>query len=96
MSDEGIGSRKWSLLRQDDGLYVMEGAQTRIVRAERDDKLLDLVITAPQLWDAANQLMLAMHAKVQNQDAQVRAVRYLENMVAKAVRKTAYTDVLQA
>lgn len=99
-SAEGIGSRKWSLLREDDGVWLMQGAH-RIARLEKmGEAVLLLLVTAPQLWDAANDVMKqtdgAGPSALEDSGLTVGARDYLGNMVAKAVGKQDWKDVAQA
>jgi hypothetical protein len=93
---EGIGSRKWSLAREG-ALRVMHGT-TEIATLTLDgEDVKHLLVTAPQLWDAANEMI--KHAMVVSaaEKAQLNEhVKHLADMVAKAVGKNSYADVKQA
>jgi hypothetical protein len=106
-SPEGIGSRKWSIGRDSDGYpALMQGAHVIARLTEPDPtrptgasgmELLHLLVTAPQLWDAANQLFVKLAAIKPGCAADLQAdYQYLQNMVAKAVNKDDWAKVLQA
>lgn len=108
-SAEGIGGRKWSLGRLDGervGVYqgkhllaelaageLPEAARVEVVPA----KVQSLIVTAPQLWDAANEFIKAFRAPHADPSQGVleAAEKRLSDMVAKAVGKTDWKDVLQ-
>jgi hypothetical protein len=101
---EGIGSRKWSFVREgesasDECLVLMEG-KTRLAELTKDgEAVFALLVTAPQLWAAANALILALHAApkplLDASPAQQSAANLLAYMVAKAVGKTDWKNVAQ-
>jgi hypothetical protein len=127
MSTEGIGSRKWSLLRGEDHhgygcerdgdllaeecavcgkpdppVALMQGKDKLADLTEEGRKVQVLLVTAPQLWEAANEFLRQLasdegaDAKNAMSEAQVATVSRLGNMVAKAVGKDAWGKVLQS
>lgn len=103
-TDEGIGSRKWSFEPTAEGLFLNQGTY-RLARIEPMKDVVEslkvrmLLVTAPQLWDAANELLkllTAVGAPLGEASFQRdQAISILANMVAKSVGKTNYEDVLQ-
>lgn len=95
MSDtpEGIGSLKFSLLRVDNVLQVHLGRTPLAALSIDGEAHMFLFITAPQLWDAANDILKALQS---NSDAPALAARArLQNLVAKAAGKDRWEDVKQ-
>ncbi len=105
---EGIGSRKWSLGRDADGYpALMQGKfvvarLTEVPPAGETDtasgmSVKNLLVTAPQLWDAANELVkFIMNNVAQSPGATPNPLAVtLANMVAKSVGKTDWNDVSQ-
>jgi hypothetical protein len=96
-SPEGIGLRKWSFLQETegkdtDGLYLMEG-KTKLALITEDGKaILHLLVTTPQLWTAANEVVLTLEV---GGDMPVALIR-LKNALAKAVSKDDWSKVRQA
>lgn len=98
---EGIGGLKWSVERKlvTDAVlpttihtYLMQG---RTVVAEIEDaRHLQLLVTAPQLWDAANEMVKAFR-DAGRPGALEKAAADLGLMVAKAVGKDDWGRVLQ-
>jgi hypothetical protein len=120
-SAEGIGSRKWSLLVPQEPLgtgrvlHLMQGGQTVADLTPIGLQVKELLATAPELWDAANDLVRQREKVVatREEDSDRMTLEYIErraeqakrmqaaferlaNMVAKAVGKTDWKDVLQA
>lgn len=104
---EGIGGRKWSLIRAtdgSDGMDLMEGQKKLATLTADGAKLFALFVTVPQLWEAANAAVKAPQALLKadgvplaTKDAAIAAAyERLANMVAKAVGKDEWTKVLQA
>lgn len=105
---EGIGGRKWSLLRDAEGYICLQQGRHELARlTERDDAtpnadpfgsdVKELLVTAPQLWDAANNYIKTLHAP-ETPDAETLAgiaLMRLQAMVAKAVGKMDWDDVKQ-
>lgn len=97
---EGIGGRKWSLLRHTKigGLTfvtLQEGITELASLTEDGERVKSLLVTAPQLWDTANNLLQAYAQSLPDPTEQARAWEALANMVAKAVGKTAWEQVIQ-
>jgi hypothetical protein len=94
-SPEGIGGRKWSFQKDESGqLCLFEGATKKLATLTDSGKeVLHLAVTAPQLWDAANELLKAV--KAGTPDLAPLHER-LANMVAKSVNKTSWDHVAQA
>lgn len=92
-SAEWIGGRKWSLERDAEGARLQQGVTQLARLSPAGEKAQLLLVTAPQLWDAANELvkLVAAGREAMGTDELVR----LANMVAKAVGKTEWKDVLQ-
>lgn len=104
-SAEGIGSRKWSLFKDEaERLMLMQG-KTEVASIILPEAM-SLLVTAPQLWDAANELVKAYRqaearrgaGKSTTEDVDVvhAAQMRLANMVAKGVGKDDWTKVLQS
>ena len=92
-SAEGIGSRKWSFLRDADGLWLMQGKHQIARLTAEGERVLHLLVTAPQLWDAANEVMKA--AGTADMSRIGPAAISLGNMVAKSVNKQDWKEVAQ-
>lgn len=102
-SAEGIGSRKWSLdregreLARDDpshSVRLMEGTKWLASLTHEGEAVLHLLVTAPQLWGAANDLVkLIASGREAMGSAEATA---LANTVAKAVGKDDWRQVLQS
>ena len=90
---EGIGSRKFSILRDESGTWLMEGAHQIARLTTRGEQVLHLLVTAPQLWDAANEVMKA--AGTADMSRIGPAAISLGNMVAKSVNKQDWKEVAQ-
>ena len=92
---EGIGGRKWELARNGATAEteIKEGVNT--VALVRDRGVLHLLVTAPELWDAANDLLRTWHDDKSADVEFANALDRLSNMVAKAVGKTSWSDVAQ-
>lgn len=99
-SAEGIGGRKWSLLNEADGLWLMEGTKKLARLADDGRMVMHLLVTAPQLWAAANEVARKTHGIGPSalDDAGLCSddVERLANAVAKAVNKSQFVDVLQS
>ena len=97
-STEGIGAWKWSFESVNGEIFLNQG-KYRLARLERlpadmdadEFKIRHLLVSAPQLWDAANEL-----AKAWERSAPTPELVTLRNAVAKAVGKTAWSDVAQS
>ena len=88
---EGISGRKWSVSTEGGQTRVMEG--TRCICVVEDHAVLHLLVTAPQLWGEANDVLLQSRkddGEPSSLFARLRAV------VAKAVNKTSWAAVAQA
>lgn len=97
MSDtpEGLGSRKWSLYVDSTGqLLLMQGNKT--IATIHDAAAKHLLVSAPQLWTEANDLLVATKAALTNGEEFPTAVLRLGNVVAKAVNKTGWGQVSQS
>lgn len=98
-SAEGIGSRKWSLLKDADGRFVVMQGPKRIAIVE-DASLMHLLVTVPQLWEAANEVCKrCAHlgaSQLENAGLSTEVVERIANAVAKSVNKLKFDDVLQA
>lgn len=97
---EGIGGRKWSLLRvREDAIALMEGkTEVALMTSPLGDQTKLLLVTAPQLWAAANELIkVADSINLQEHvgGKTNAALKQLADMVAKAVGKTDWKEVLQ-
>lgn len=99
---EGIGSQKFSLSKDiviatAEGLNVrfevalMQGKTVIAALSPEGETVKSLLVTAPQLWDAANDLIREL---VRNGRTDL-ASSPLANMVAKSVGKTDWKDVAQ-
>lgn len=90
---EGIGSRKFSLRREDHILTLMQGATPLAALSPEGEKVMFLLVTAPQLWESANDVLRILH-KAQA-GALGPASKRLGNMIAKSVGKDKWADVEQ-
>lgn len=88
-SAEGIGSRKWSFLPGEHGLDLMEGTKRLATLTDEGKKVLHLLVTAPQLWEAANEVIKSEYESIDG-------VNRLMNAVAKSVGKDDWKKVLQS
>lgn len=86
---EGIGGRKWSYQKATDGSFELyEGPSKKLATLTPSGKeVFELLVTAPQLWNAANDCLL---------DASEANLLRLKNMVAKSVGKDNWDKVKQA
>lgn len=90
---EGVGSRKWSLRREDSILTLMQGKDPLAALSPDGEKVMLLLVTCPQLWDAANDVLRTLYTA--QAGALGPASKRLANMVAKAVGKDKWEDVQQ-
>ena len=99
-SPEGIGGRKWSLERWKltSEPSLMQGTTALATLTPDGEKVMHLLVTAPQLWDAANALLKALTDNpggMSVTESQAEAFIRLKNMVAKSVNKDRWEDVAQ-
>lgn len=96
---EGIGERKWSF--DEEGLELRQGASClATLNPSVAEPVKHLLVTAPQLWAAANEVchleyVVVDEGKPENFTEMAEAMERLRNMVAKAVGKQDWKDVLQ-
>lgn len=91
---EGIGSRKWSYQRTSDGILIlMEGTKPIAALTEEGAKVFQLLVTAPQLWEEANQLVKGSVAL--GNLGGISAECRLANLVAKAAGRSSWKEVDQ-
>jgi hypothetical protein len=93
-STEGIGSRKWSLLRTDDNVVVVHQGKTPLAALTPDGlKVKELIVTSPQLWEAANDMIQALKLfDTVNSAEMVVRVHAARSALMKAVAKAAGKD----
>ena len=100
-STEGVGFWKWSFEPVNGELFLNQG-KYRLARLEPlpvetgldQSKVRGVLVTAPQLWDAANELVKEWQR--QRSIVCTTEMDRLMNAVAKAVGKTTWSDVAQA
>lgn len=102
---EGLGGRKWSWQEKpgEGGMerVLSQGAlEIAVLREPHGREVQHLLVTAPQLWTAANEVVAAEQAFLEddtnaNSNRCVTAVMALADMVAKAVGKQRWADVAQ-
>lgn len=97
---EGIGGRKWSLGRElvSGQLAVMQGKSHMATLTDSATEpcgkhVAHLIVTAPQLWAAANAICLQWN---ENRLFHTPEMLALCNMVAKAVGKSDFRNVKQS
>lgn len=98
-SAEGIGGRKWSVGRAGTSgrMTINEGATVLAELTPQGEAVFNLLVTAPQLWDAANDLIKTMGTEGGPRATFAPEQRQkLANMVAKAVNKDEWAHVAQA
>lgn len=96
---EGIGARKFSMLRQESldsnkKVSLMQGSTELAALTPAGEAVFRLLVTSPQLWDAANAFILkaAGEAFVET----FPEFQTLKAMVAKAVGKDSWKEVSQS
>lgn len=88
-SPEGVGSLKFSLARFDSVLQLMRGATPLAALSPDGEGVMLLLVTAPQVWEAAHDLLKAVSAKGPLTPAEER----LAGMLAKAAGKNRWVDL---
>lgn len=98
-SAEGIGARKWSLLKDGDVVVVHQGITPLAALTPAGEQVKHLIVTAPQLWEAANDLLKVLSNIIPPDGppglALIKATERVGNMVAKSVDKADWRKVVQ-
>lgn len=91
---EGIGALKFSLIREGPIVKLMRGSTLIATLAPGADDYLHLLVSSPQLWTAANDILVASDS-IKDYEHQPEVVKRLGNAVAKSVDKGNWREVLQ-
>lgn len=92
---EGIGGVQWGFEPTRMGTFLTEGKNRLAEVTTAGMRYKMLLATAPELWDAANEVIKALESGVEVSQPQADALHRLRNVVAKAVGKTDWKDVAQ-